>query len=392
MRSVYLTIFSALLWTYSQSETLAQAPALNIKLTEIATGLNAPVYLTHSSDHSTRLYVLEQAGKIKIVENAAILATPFLDISTEISSGGERGLLGLAFHPDYQSNRRFFIYVTNPQGDIEIFEYKASAKNSLVADPASKKSIIQIPHPKYGNHNGGCLKFGPDGYLYFATGDGGGAGDTRGNAQNLSSLLGKMLRIDINAKAGTYQVPHDNPFTDDLSAKKGIKPEIWAYGLRNPWRFSFDRKTGVLYAGDVGQNRVEEIDIIERGANYGWNIMEGMFCFKPEKGCLREKLKMPIQQYARKSGTSIIGGYIYRGKKIPELTGKYLFGDFTGGMIWTLTPNANDQWSRADLIAAPGMISSFGEDQAGELYVLGYQGNVYRIDPAISNSYKRSRD
>ncbi|OFV98767.1 MAG: hypothetical protein A3H28_01320 [Acidobacteria bacterium RIFCSPLOWO2_02_FULL_61_28] len=303
-----------------------------------------------------------------------MLPTPFLDIQDRVRSGGELGLLGLAFHPRYPANGRFFLNYTRngPEGlETVIAEYAVSSANPNLANRNSERILLRFAQP-FTNHNGGMLAFGQDGFLYIGTGDGGSAGDPMRNGQNVETLLGKILRMDVDS-GEPYASPPDNPFVG-----RAGRDEIWAYGLRNPWRFSFDRLTGRLIAGDVGQNRREEIDIIVKGGNYGWNIMEGMLCFLPSTNCNQTGLILPIHDYGRDLGTSVTGGYVYRGKSAPSLTGKYLFGDFGSGRLWALTETTGGQWEAEQLLTA-GNISSFGEDEAGEVYVVDYGGSVRQI-------------
>jgi glucose/arabinose dehydrogenase len=348
---------------------------LQIELQQIATGFTRPVYLTHAGDGSGRLFVVEQAGIIKIVRNGQTLTTPFLDIRDRIESGGEKGLLSVAFHPQYKENGRFFVnYTARKEGILKtvIAEYRASPSNPDLAD-RTEKIILEIEQP-FANHNGGLNKFGPDGFLYIGMGDGGAAGDPLNNGQDLGTLLGKMLRIDIDS-GSPYAIPSDNPFV----AKTNARGEIWAYGLRNPWRFSFDRCTGRLFAGDVGQNRIEEIDLIEKGKNYGWRIMEGSQCYDPPTLCNTQGLELPIAEYDHSLGCSVTGGYVYRGTQYPALIGHYLFGDYCSGRIWSLTEGSPGRWTMRQLIDSPLSISSFGEDEQGELYVVHYGGAIYRV-------------
>jgi glucose/arabinose dehydrogenase len=324
------------------------------------------------------LFVVEQQGTIRIVSNAALSATPFLDIHNQVDFGGEKGLLGLAFHPNYSQNRRFFVNydrVVSGQMQTVISEFQASGSNPNQADPTSERILFTVDQP-FPNHKGGQSAFGPDGFLYIGLGDGGSAGDPFGNAQNLQTLLGKMLRIDVDhSSAGLpYAIPADNPFLN--GADRG---EIWAYGLRNPWRFSFDSTSGRLFAGDVGQDKFEEIDILQKGGNFGWNIMEGLHCFKPATGCNMTGLILPILEYDHTQGDAVIGGYVYRGTAIPQLVGTYLLSDFQTGTIWGLKENPPGTWTRSQLLATGKNISSFGRDEAGELYVLDYSGTLLRI-------------
>lgn len=346
-------------------------------LEKIADGLISPVGIGHAGDGSGRLFILEQPGKILILENGKILSDPFLDLNGKVVSlnntYSEKGILGLAFHPDYKNNGRFFVYYSAPStkknvdNQSVITEFAVSDENRNKANP-HEKIIIKYNEPE-SNHNGGNLAFGPDRLLYISSGDGGGAGDKHGkigNAQDLSNLLGKILRIDID-KGEPYSIPEDNPFR-----QTGQKAEIYAYGLRNPWRFSFDQETGKLYAGDVGQNKYEEVDIIEKGKNYGWRYMEGFHVFDEKLKNLVEKPVSPIYEYNHDYGISIIGGYIYRGSKIKELQGCYVLADWNGKMRYICEQNG--EWNATDIKISndPGIrINSLGIDENGEIYVAG---------------------
>jgi glucose/arabinose dehydrogenase len=345
-----------------------------IELQLLASGFTRPIYVTHAGDGSGRLFVVEQAGVIRIVRDGKISATPFLDIRDRVESGGEKGLLSVAFHPKYKENGRFFVnYTARKQGVLKsiIAEYNVSQTNPDIADRA-ERVILEIEQP-FANHNGGLNKFGPDGFLYIGMGDGGAAGDPLNAGQSLDTLLGKMLRIDVEREP--YAIPQDNPFV----GRADVQGEIWAYGLRNPWRFSFDRCTGRLFAGDVGQNRLEEIDLIEKGKNYGWRIMEGSQCYDPPTMCNTQGLELPIAEYDHSLGCSVTGGYVYRGRQFPALIGHYLFGDYCSGRIWSLTEDPQGRWTMRQLIDSPFSISSFGEDEQGELYVVHYGGAIYRV-------------
>lgn len=355
--------------------------AQTIKTTIVAKGLTCPVAMDYPRDGSGRLFICEQTGKIKILKDGKLNEKAFLDISSRLDKIGkvysEKGLLGLAFHPDYKKNGRFFIYYSapsnNPGEDHKsiISEFKVSS-NPDIASIESERVLMQISQPE-GNHNGGNLVFGPDGFLYIGLGDGGGAGDKhgeKGNGQDLTTLLGKIIRIDINGEL-PYAIPKDNPFVKDKNAKK----EIWAYGLRNPWRFSFDRKTGKLFCADVGQNKWEEVNIIEKGKNYGWRLMEGYHCYQPEQNCDPGNLVKPIAEYDHKKGISVTGGYVYRGKSLPEFYGKYIFADWRGNMFFL--EEKDSKWLLKDLKIEGKKnndldykINSFGEDAGGELYIL----------------------
>ena len=347
-----------------------------VTLTPIVThGLTNPVFLTHAQDGTQQLFVIEQAGRVRILEGQAVLPTPFLDVTNQVLSGGERGLLGLAFHPQYERNGRFFVnYTRKPDGATVIAEYRRATTSTA---SGRERVLLVVPQP-YANHNGGMLTFGPDGYLYIGLGDGGSGGDPENHAQNPGDLLGKILRIDVD-RGDPYGVPTDNPF-----AKQGGRPEIYALGFRNPWRFSFDAKTGHLWVADVGQYKWEEIDLVTRGGNYGWRVMEGTHCFQPAIACQTTTFSPPILEYSHDKGRcSIIGGYIYRGQSLSSLAGTYVYGDFCSGEIFALPDPARGRTlgEAQVLLKTPLHISSFGEDASGELYVLDHSGGVYRLSP-----------
>ncbi len=358
-------------WFLAAALGCATAAADEIRLVEVAGGLDDPVHLTHAGDGSGRMFVVEQAGRVRVLRDGVVAAAPFLDISGIVRSGGERGLLSVAFHPAYARNGFFYLNYTDRDGDTVVARYSVSA-DAERGDPASAAPLISIGQP-YGNHNGGQVAFGPDGYLYIGMGDGGWAGDPRNRSQNPRSLLGKMLRLDVDS-AEPYAIPPDNPF----AASDDAAPEIWALGLRNPWRFRFDRLTGDLYIGDVGQNKWEEIDFQPAeqrgGLNYGWRIMEGTHCFNPATGCGRQGLTEPVHEYSQSQGCSVTGGHVYRGPALAELAGTYVFADYCAGTIWGLFREAGGGWSRTTLLESGFAISSFGEDEAGGLYVLDYSG------------------
>ena len=354
-------------------------PPANFALTQIASGLTTPVDLQQSDDGSGRFFVVEQPGTIKVVQGTSVLPTAFLDIRSKVSfsPGGEMGLLGVAFHPNYSTNHRFYVNYdrTLGSGQIQtvIAEYQAPSAASNQADATSERILLTVDQP-FTNHKGGQLSFGPDGFLYIALGDGGSGGDPSGNGQNLNMLLGKMLRIDADG-ALPYAIPPSNPF-----ASGGGLPEIWAYGLRNPFRFSFDRTSGKLFAGDVGQDAFEEVDILASGGNFGWNTMEGMHCFNPSSGCDMTGLTLPIAEYGHSEGEAVIGGYVYHGAAIPSLAGVYVFGDFITGRMWTLTQSAGGAWTRKLILSTGRGISSFGQDAAGEIYVVDYSGVILKLE------------
>lgn len=348
------------------------------QLVEVAKGFKKPLYVTQAGDGSGRLFVLEQAGRIWIVKDGSVQPEPFLDISSSVNSeANERGLLGLAFHPQYKDNGIFFVHYSDLNGDTAIARYQVSADNPDKADPTSGKIILGVKQP-YANHNGGQMAFGPDGYLYVGLGDGGSEGDPHQNGQNKNVLLGKLLRIDIDAD--TYKIPPDNPFADGKSGR----PEVWAFGLRNPWRFSFDRATGDLYIGDVGQNRWEEVDFqtagASGGANYGWNIVEGNHAYSGAQA--PQDLIPPIAEYNHSDGCAIIGGYVYRGKMLPDLQGIYVYGDYCSGKTWAAYRDTAGNWQSADFINTGRLITSFGEDEAGELYLVDQAGSILRFAAA----------
>lgn len=386
---IYKFVFPALTIIFIAGFTLNQKKeSLSIKVKIVADGILGPVAMDCPKDGSGRLFICEQNGKIKIIKNQKVNAVPFLDLGSKVDKGNmfysEKGLLGIAFHPNYKTNGRFFIYysaaskVKGSEHKSILAEYKVSS-NSDIANPGSEKILMEIEQPQM-NHNGGQLAFGPDGYLYIGLGDGGGAGDEHGsigNGQDLNTLLGKILRININnlptqsTSRKNYSIPFDNPFINN----KNIKPEIWAYGLRNPWRFSFDKKKGKLFCADVGQDKWEEIDLIEKGKNYGWRIMEGNHCYEPEVNCNQSRLTLPIAEYNHQTGICVTGGYVYRGNAIKYLQGKYIFGDWKGKLFY-LEENIKG-WDMKDLILADknnndlGLnINSFGEDENAEVYIL----------------------
>jgi glucose/arabinose dehydrogenase len=343
------------------------------------------VYLTYAEEAppwDTRLFVVEKVGRIQVVENGQRQPVPFLDITDRVGSGGsEQGLLSVAFAPDFDTSEVFYVDYTDRRGNTVVARFRLLDRDPPQGDPDSEQRILEIAQPA-ANHNGGQLQFGPDGYLYIGTGDGGRAGDPWGNAQNPGELLGKMLRIDVSGN-DTYRIPSDNPFV----GWSDVRSEIWALGLRNPWRFSFDRATNELYIADVGQNSYEEVDFQPAsstgGENYGWDIMEADHCFEPQSGCDTAGLIPPVAEYGHGLGCSITGGYVYRGTRFPQLEGVYFFGDFCSGRIWGLRQAASGEWNMALLLETELGISSFGEDAAGELYVLDYRGGtIYQLSAA----------
>jgi glucose/arabinose dehydrogenase len=380
-----------------------------IELTQVAAGLVRPVAITHAGDGSGRLFIVEQRGRIYILDGE-LEETPFLNIEDRVISpaaggGNEQGLLGLAFPPGYADKGYFYVYYTMLSGDNVLARFSLTSDPNL-ADPGSEEHILVLPHPQYRNHNGGQIAFGPDGYLYIGTGDGGGGGDPLGNGQDPASLNGKLLRIDVEtpvsepgfyllaappywvlvekpqeqASGENYLIPDDNPFVDDPA----FRPEIWALGLRNPWRFSFDREQGDLYIADVGQNRWEEVNVQPAdspgGENYGWNIMEGEECYGTGT-CDTNGLTLPVHVYPIFSAQecSVTGGYVYRGEENLTMDGVYIFGDFCSGKVWGLQ-QGGETWQRGLLTTADFMVSSFGEDERGEIYVADMVGGgMYQI-------------
>jgi glucose/arabinose dehydrogenase len=385
----------------ARAESTAAWPKIQLQL--LANGFTRPVYITHAGDGSGRLFVVQQDGLIRILHTDGSLApTPFLDISSRVRSpadggGNEQGLLGLAFPPGYAQKGHIYVYYTNQDGNNLVARFRLTSNPDL-ADPASEEQILLLEHPDQQNHNGGQLAFGPDGYLYIGTGDGGGGGDPSGNAQNPASLLGKILRIDVEfstptanystylpclqkgegqGQNATYRIPPDNPFV----GQAGYREEIWALGMRNPWRFSFDRQTHALYIGDVGQNAYEEVDYQPAssagGENYGWNVMEASHCYNAAT-CDTTGKVLPVTEYDHSQGCSITGGYVYRGSAYPTLQGIYIYADFCSGKVWGLQNDAG--WQSLKLLESGLNVSSFGEGESGELYLADLaSGAVYHV-------------
>jgi len=362
----------------------SQPQSNSLRLQSITTSLNSPVFMTAPATDTTRLFIVEQGGLIRIFDVLAgsLLATPFLNISGLISTGGERGLLGMAFDPQYNTNRRFYVYYTNTAGNIVIARY--NAPNPNLADLSSATPLLTVDHPNFPNHNGGMLAFGPDACLYAGVGDGGSSRDSDNNGQNRFSLLGKLVRLDPNTGAPCSNVI-SNPFPPNVGA-----PELWSLGLRNPWRFSFDRITGDLYIGDVGENAEEEIDVAVapnagRQANYGWRLMEGFLCFNPSSNCNSGGLTLPVLEYSHVNGAcAVTGGYVYRGTVLPGMQGTYFYADFCAGFVKSFRfqngqPTDQIEWP---LLSPPGkFVTSFGEDAVGELYVMTQGGGLFKFIP-----------
>ena len=350
--------------TESAGEARFRAGAVDLELTGVVDGLEAPLLVTNAGDGSDRLFVVEQVGRIRVVDGE-LRPEPYLDLSDRIQAGGEQGLLGLAFHPNVERNGRFFVNYTNTAGTTVVSEF--TARPGADRAPDEERMLLTIEQP-YANHNGGHLAFGPDGYLYIGTGDGGSGGDPHNNGQRVDTLLGKLLRIDID-RGDPYGIPRDNPFADG-----GGEPEIWAFGLRNPWRFSFDE--GRIWIADVGQNSLEEVNrrrADEAGVNYGWNVMEASDCFEGGD-CDRSGLVKPVTEYGHDDGCSITGGHVYRGEDFPDMRGGYFFSDYCSGMIWAFPAAATQRQEPIEMVASGMSISSFGLDEDGELYVTDLGG------------------
>lgn len=360
-----------------ESSRLTDFPdPLEYKWELVVNGLRSPIGLVNASDGSGRLFVIEQEGTIRIIKNGELSTEPFLDLRQSVGSqANEQGLLGLAFHPRYVETGYFYVNYTDNNGDTVIARYSVSSDNPDHADPESENRLMVINQP-YRNHNGGAVAFGLDGLLYLGLGDGGSANDPQGNAQSTNTHLGKVLRIDIN-EGDSYTIPASNPFVNG-----GGLPEIWAYGLRNPWRFAFDRSTGDLYIGDVGQNMWEEIDFYPAsatpGANFGWDYREGSH---PFEGTPPGELILidPVAEYDHSQGCSVTGGVVYRGPSLPAWQGVYIYGDFCSGKVWGLSVNQDGEWESRLMFETGANITSFGEDESGEVYLVVREGGVYRL-------------
>jgi glucose/arabinose dehydrogenase len=372
-RTLLLGVCATMLMTYANANTPPVPEGLTLQ--PFLSDLELPVFITSVPGEDDKQFVVEKVGRVRLVRNGELQEQPVLDIQDLVSTGNEQGLLGLAVHPDYQNNGYIYVNYTDNEGqsqDTQIVRYTVTDD---VADRDSAKLILSVDQP-HSNHNAGMLTFGSDGYLYIVMGDGGSGGDPYGHGQNMESLLGKMLRIDVNS-GDPYSIPDDNPFV----GQDGVRPEIWTFGWRNPWRFSFDRDTGDMWLGDVGQDKYEEISFQaagQGGGNYGWRCREALHEYDMSQNCDGKEFIDPVIEYDHSNGASVTGGYVYRGSAIPELQGRYIYGDFTSGKIWFASQTDNSvvttEWQDTDL-----NISSFGEDANGEIFVIDYSGTIYRL-------------
>jgi glucose/arabinose dehydrogenase len=387
-RSVFVLVTGALFFSSGlhgcDTRALTDAPAgghgwPGVKLAKIVGGLKQPTHIAHAGDGSGRLFLVEKAGRIRVYQSGSLPETPFLDITSRVTSSGyEQGLLSVAFPPDYQKKGHFYVNYTGKYGATVVARYRVT-EDPGVADAAREEVVLTVSQP-YANHNGGQLAFGPDGFLYIGMGDGGSGGDPLGHGQNAGTLLGAMLRIDVESGRKPFAVPAGNLFVGE----PGARSEIWATGLRNPWRFSFDKKTGDLYIADVGQDRYEEVNVQLAGSgggeNYGWNVMEGMHCYR-KTPCERAGLALPVAEYTHRAGNcSITGGIMHRAGAHPGLNGIYLYADFCSGRLWGLRKRGGS-WERALLLETGLSVSTFGEDEDGNVYLADFQtGTLYRIE------------
>lgn len=353
--------------------------SVSVRFDEFATVPGRPLAIANAGDGRGRLFVAEKGGQVYILDGGAVMPSPFLDISARVSGGGEQGLLGLAFHPEFPIDNRVFVDYTDVAGDTVVSSFEVDPGSPDVVVPGSEAVVLTVDQP-YANHNGGTIGFGPDGYLYVALGDGGSGGDPHNNGQRLDTLLGKILRIDVDRPSG--DLPYGNPASNPLSGTSGARGEIWLLGLRNPFRFSFDRETGDLWIGDVGQGEWEEIDVARAGSgglNFGWRTMEGAHCFSPDSGCPTAGLALPVVEYPHDFGCAVIGGVVYRGAAFPALRGGYLFSDECTGITWALDAGGAGEQALVEVAEGPEGIAGYGEDEAGELYAAALDGEVYRI-------------
>ena len=351
---------------------------MTVKFSTFATVPGQPLAIANAADGSGRLFVAEQGGRVYILNGKSVGSTPFLDISGQITSGGERGLLGLVFHPRFPADPRVFVDYTDTSGNTVVSSFVVDPGSPDVVEAGSEVKILQVTQP-FANHNGGGIAFGADGFLYIALGDGGSGGDPNGNGQNVKTLLGKILRLDIDHPSGglNYGIPSSNPLVGTAG-----RPEIWLYGLRNPFRFSFDRASGDLWIGDVGQNHWEEIDVARAGVgglNFGWNVMEGDHCYSPSTGCSTAGLTRPVVEYSHSYGCAVIGGDVYRGSAYPVLRGGYVFSDECTGNTFAVAAAAKGAQSLVQVATAPSGIAGYGESESGELYAADLGGTIYRV-------------
>jgi glucose/arabinose dehydrogenase len=356
----------------------ARAQEAEFTLSAFAEGFERPLFMADPNDGTGRMFVVEQVGHIHVVIDGELLLEPMLNIEDQVTGGSEQGLLGLALHPNFAGNGTLFIDYTDLDGNTQVVRYTIADDNPDRLDPDSAQVVISVEQPAR-NHNGGMLAFGPDGYFYVSLGDGGNQGDPEGHGQNRGTLLGSILRLDVDSEPveGGYVIPEDNPFVQT----EGAMSEIWHYGLRNPWRFSFDRETGDMWIGDVGQRAFEEVDFQPAGVggmNFGWSLAEGFECYSDEN-CQDADIDWPVFAYGRDLGIAVTGGYVYRGEAVPSLAGRYLLGDYGTGYMWVLTPDGDGAYTPSDPIPTDLSISSFAEDAAGELYVIDLSGGIYQI-------------
>jgi len=364
----------------TDAATDAAPEKVEVALVKVVEGLDEPTAIANAGDGSDRLFVVQKEGLVRVVKGSALLPAPFLDVRDLVTdAGNEQGLLGIAFHPQFAQNGRFFIaFSAKDTNANSLAEFRVTTPGSDMADRDSGRTLLAIPDTR-SNHNGGMVAFGPDDYLYFSTGDGGGAGDPDRAGQDIGVLAGKILRLDVDGGA-PFAIPGTNPFV----GRSGARGEIWAYGLRNPWRFSFDRETGDLWIADVGQNDFEEIDFQPAastgGENYGWSVMEGTYCFRPADGCDTSGKVLPVYEYSHADGScSVTGGYRYRGDAAPDLRGLYVFADYCQRDLLALAPDG-DGWRVLTIGRTPGRVTAFGEDESGEVYLVsGTDGGLYRV-------------